>query len=150
MDELTRAQGQLALLRFAGAIAGLMAIIVVSGISYGQNAKEAYDLQERCGKRAADVFGKDFGDRISEIKSGQVIADYENHYNTRLKRCFILERSTTYMHDRAQPPLKILMLIDVNENKLFASFTPLQCDVHGQPCHSEQEWMTLLQKYMEE
>ena len=112
----------------------------VVGSLHAQPAKVLYDLQERCGRRAAEVFAKDFDQNITNTERGQEIANYENHYNTRLNRCFILESSDTYMRESGKTTIiKVLIVADINENKVFANFDPLRCDVQGQTCHSEQE-----------
>ncbi len=97
------------------------------------------------------MFSKDFGQNVSGIGSGQVIANYENHYNTRLNKCFIFETSDTFMRENGKTTsVKILIIADVNENKVYADFDPLQCDVQGKTCHSEQEWRAMIKPLMEE
>lgn len=116
-----------------------------------QPAKVIYELQERCGRRAAEIFAKEFGQNITNTEGGQVIANYENHYNTRLNKCFIFETSDTLMHENGKSTsIKVLIVADVNANKIYANFDPMQCDVQGQTCHSEQEWRALIKPLMEE
>lgn len=45
-------------------------------VAHCQSRKEIYELQERCGKSAAETFEKDFP---KEDRKGLEI--YENHYN---------------------------------------------------------------------
>jgi hypothetical protein len=116
---------------------------------HAQSAKETYDLQERCGKRAAEIYQKDFGQNVTSDTSSTVIANYENHYNLRLNKCFMLEDSMTYTKD-AKEGIKILTLADINENKIYGSFDPMECTVQERSCHSEQEWRALIKPYMEE
>jgi hypothetical protein len=110
--------------------------------------KVLYELQERCGKRAAEVFEKDFPD----TKTTGAIADYENHYSPRLNKCFIVESSTQYLRDDKgkTEKIKVLILLDVNENKAYGNFDPLQCEVRGKVCRSEAEWRELIRPYMED
>jgi len=46
--------------------------------------KALYELQERCAKVAGEVFQKKWGDGIVKDKTGEIAANYENHYNARL------------------------------------------------------------------
>ena len=73
------------------AIAGLLCFSTY--VSAQPNKEE---LQERCGKLAAEVFAKEWGTGTSNTDYGQTIADYRNHYNFRLNKCFYLELSATY------------------------------------------------------
>src|SRR5262249_18772373 len=57
-----------------------------------QPNKDLYELQERCGKRAAKVFEREYGSG----KDGQTLFNYENHYSARLKKCFFLEIAISY------------------------------------------------------
>jgi hypothetical protein len=112
-----------------------------------QPNKLAYELQERCAKSSAEMFARDFKDAT---QSG-ITADYENHYNSHSNKCFSVERSTQYLKDNGKPVIiKIFVLIDVNENKVYGSFDPLQCKVANVACHSEEEWKSLIRPYMEE
>ena len=102
-----------------------LVVIVVCAMTLSaraQNRKEIYELQERCGKRAEQIFEKDFP--VAERKG---LEQFENHYNIRLNRCFILEENTTHS-------IKILTLIDVNDNKSYGSFSPPSCEVQNVPC----------------
>jgi len=65
------------------------------GIAHGEPDKVLYELQERCGKQAAQVFQKDWGGTVVNTNDGQMLANYENHYSPRLNKCFYLEVSTT-------------------------------------------------------
>ena len=51
-------------------------------------------LQERCGKDAAELFKADNPQPIYNSEDGQTIAGYENHYSPELNQCFILETDT--------------------------------------------------------
>jgi hypothetical protein len=125
------------------------AFLIAYALNYGyaQPDKVQYELQERCGKRATEVFEKDFPE-----KSPNVIAFFENHYNARLNKCFMVEETTTHVRDDKNKPvtIKILILIDVNDNKVIANFDPLQCTVQERTCHSEQEWRLLVKPLMQE
>ena len=73
------------------------------------------------------------------------------HYSVSLNRCFILEMNTTYSQvDGKSLKTKVLNLIDVNDNKSYGSFSPLNCDVQERACHSEQEFRTFIRPFMED
>jgi hypothetical protein len=125
----------------------LSVLLVVTCVpAYAQSRKEIYELQERCGKRAAEVFDKD---NPKEDRKG--LEDFENHYSVRLNKCFILEMNTTYSQVEGKSlKTRVLNLIDVNDNKLYGSFSPLNCDVQDKTCHSEQEFRALVRPFMED
>ena len=83
--------------------------------------------------------------------SEKVLNNFENHYNIRLNRCFILEENTTLTKDMGKSySIKILTLIDVNDNKSYGSFSPPSCEVQNVPCKSEQEFRSLIRQFMED
>ena|ERR1700733_8851554 len=119
---------------------------------YAQPDKVAYELQERCGKRAEQVWQKDYGQNITTDQYGTIIANYENHYNAKLNKCFMLEDATSLPKGGGQS-FKTLMLIDVNENKIYGTFTnagAVQCDLEGRACRSELDWRQLVAPFMNE
>src|SRR5258707_8978941 len=69
----------------------LVALLLFGTASKAQPNKEQYELQERCGKRAAEFFAKAWASEVSNTASGQTRANYENHYNSRLNKCSYLE-----------------------------------------------------------
>jgi len=121
---------------------------------------EEYELQEQCGKRAAEVFIKKYGNSgVIYTKDGQVIAQYTNHYNRKLKKCFVLQiyRNIPYK-DITQDSSVSYLLYDVNENKRYGDYFqsegmdfPTSCTIEDKTtCHSEREWNNLVRPYMEE
>jgi hypothetical protein len=57
--------------------------------------KEQYDLQERCGKRAEQVFKSDNPGQsgfsiVTNTEDGQNITTYQNHFSATLNKCFYL------------------------------------------------------------
>jgi hypothetical protein len=72
---------------------------------------------------------------------------HQNHYNTRLDKCFILINYT-------KKQSKILK--NIIENKIYGSFrskedgTIIMCNVLEKTCKSEEEWDSLVKPYMEE
>jgi len=121
-----------------------------------QPNKDLYELQERCGKRAAEVFEREYGP-VSDDKDGQTLFNYENHYSARLKKCFFLEIAMSYEREKEKPGPKIMRLFDLNDNREYGTFvsgptesTPLACVVRGKNCQSESEWRQLVKPFMGE
>ena len=115
-----------------------------------------YQLQERCGKHAAEVFEREYGP-VSNTQDGQTLFNYENHYSARLKKCFFLEIAMSYEREEGKPASKIMRLFDINENREYGTFvsgptesTPVTCVVRGKNCQSESEWRQLLKPFMED
>ena len=121
---------------------------VVVWATVAQAQTEKYDLQERCGKFAAEVFAKEWGTGFSTSANGQTITDYRNHYNFRLNKCFYLELSTI-------EPLSSSRLFDLYERTEIATYQQLgdevvSCDVQGKECHSFLEYQALIKPFMED
>jgi hypothetical protein len=73
------------------------AVLLVGTVSHAQPNKE------RCGKQAAEVFAKRWGSGVKNSVAGQSVAEYLNHYNSRLNKCIYLETINTY--NRGLPSL---------------------------------------------
>src|ERR1035437_5771027 len=90
----------------------LMMVLLTSVCAYGQSRKENYDLQERCGRSAAEMFDKDFP---KDDRKGLEV--FENNYNVRLNKCFMLEENTLITRDQNKTyTSKLLTLIEVHGN----------------------------------
>lgn len=125
---------------------GLVFVFLSMGSAYGQTRSEIYNLQERCGKRAAEMFDRDFPK--TDRKGVEI---FENHYNTRLNRCFMLEENTIVTSDQGKTyKAKLLTLVDVNDNKVYGSFSPLNCDVQERKCSSENEFRALIKSFLQD
>jgi hypothetical protein len=128
---------------------GIIIIIICSffllpQITYS-SSKEDYGLQVMCGKQTSEFFKKEYGDGIT--KDG-MISGYQNHYNKKLNKCFIIITSTS-------PSMRLKNLFDFDENKELGTFVenkslPMDCRVFEKSCKSEQEWDTLVKPYMED
>jgi len=89
-------------------------IFILGGVSlvgsgHAASNKEDYELQERCGKRAAELFNLEFGNGISNTKEGQYITDYRNHYSKKLNKCFVLYTTTDVPYKNKKKGVSILM-----------------------------------------
>lgn len=127
----------------------LLAVALMAALfdpAYCQSRTEIYDLQERCGKRAMEMFEKDYPP--AERKGLEL---FENHYNVKLNRCFMIEENTTFTrHEGKTLSIKTITLIDVNDNKIVGEFSPAGCEVRERKCRSEQEFRALIKPLMEE
>jgi hypothetical protein len=126
------------------------ALLLSSGAALTQPNPAAYQLQERCGKRAEEVLRSSGWDPAKEI------ASIQSHYNSHLNRCTAIQRT---LIDGAPD----WVLFDVNEGKDYGEFSEAfvkykgeltkpvtACYVEDKHCRSQQEWEELARPYMEE
>jgi hypothetical protein len=134
------------------AIAGLLCF---STLVSAEPNKELYELQERCGKRAEEIFRREYSP-VSNSKHGRLFS-YENHYSLRLNKCFFVEISVAYEKGQSTGR-KLMRLFDLNDNKEYGQYFmndlylagPFPCDVQGKVCRSESEWRELVKPFMED
>jgi hypothetical protein len=128
------------------ALTALLSLVLVTG-AQAQSLVDKYELSERCGKRAAEIFKKG-----QEETTGLTIAadNYENHYNSHLNKCFYLE-----IHETSET--KSLTLFDLNDHKEIGSYVggidiqrPVKCALQDKRCESEHEWRALIKPFMED
>jgi hypothetical protein len=112
-----------------------------------------YELQERCGKRAAQLFNDEYSTFINNSTS---IARYKSHYNSKLNKCI--------SHIEIIAIIGVMQgkndqsLIDVNENKRLGtgSFTPdfsPTCFINTADdvkSVTGEEWLAFVKKMMQE
>jgi hypothetical protein len=101
--------------------AAIVGLLCCSTHVSAQPNKQVYELQERCSKRAAEVFEREYSP-VSNTEDGQTLFNYENHYSARLKKCFFLEIAMSYEREEGKPGSKIMRLFDLNENKEYGTF----------------------------
>ena len=125
-------------------LAIIAASLILAGSAQAQSLKEKYELSERCGKQAAETFRKDWKGFPSKR------ANYENHYNSRLNKCFYIEITNTY--ERKIGLSRAMRLYDLYENKEIAGYDKLvgACYVQEKQCASEAEWRALIKPFMED
>ena len=130
------------------------AALLVGTVSHAQPNKEQYELQKRCGKQAAEVFAKRWGSGVKNSVAGQSVAEYLNHYNSRLNKCIYLEIANTY--NRGLASFMWMKLFDLNENREIAVYSKGEgvasafCLVQAKWCQTEAEWRTLIKPFMED
>ena len=125
----------------------LLSLVLATG-AQAQPLIDKYELSERCGKRAEEVFKKG-----QEETTGLTLAadNYENHYNSRLNKCFYLE-----IHETGET--KSLRLFDLNDHKEIGSYVgelgvqgPVRrCVLQEKHCKTEEEWRALIKPFMED
>jgi hypothetical protein len=133
------------------------ALVWCPSIGQAQPNKDLYELQERCGKRAEEVFTRTYK-RWEESDGRSVFFDFENHYSPRLNKCFFLLTNTIYQMQGGLPqgqPSKTIWLFDLNDNRQYGTIAEAQgttftCELRGKQCRSEQEWRELIKPFMED
>jgi hypothetical protein len=117
---------------------------------------EEYELQERCGRRAEEIFRKDWGKGMSQSGGSIFEGNYNNHYNKKLNKCFYLIWSTAIARKgKEQSTTRSAVLYDINGNKEYGAFSqldtdmePSRCVVLTNSCRSRQEFDKLVAPLM--
>src|ERR1700676_2225866 len=106
--------GKLALLSL------VMMTSAISNVAQADSEKSVYELQERCGRRAAEWFKKEYGDGISNTKDAQVFSNFRNHYNPLMHKCFLLLISNSISHRKDKTEkissTQLETIYDLNDN----------------------------------
>jgi len=135
----------------------ICALLVWSGsisLAFDEPNKIEYELRERCGKRAEQVWHRDYGSQfVKNDDGGYATYHYSNHYNGKLNKCFFLVWEEE--HSPKDHTIRMETLVDVDEHDqygfmMFSNGQFYSCDVKGGSCNSEREWMEFRQRYMEE
>ena len=127
--------------------------ISLFGCNNQNSTKEQYQLQEQCGKRCEEYFNKENGNGTINDKEQLGSIFYQNHYNKKLNKCFILlnEKGIKKNNEKSY---KMKTLLDMNEKKKYGFFYNFEmltfCDVLEKKCKSEEEWDALVKPYMED
>ena len=127
------------------------------GNCYADSKKEDYELQEKCGNKADKWFKTEFGNGIKSDKDGQSWYTYQNHYNKKLNKCFVVLHLTYFPKGDDKIGTNMKDLMDINENKGYGHYygsigggKSIFCGVEGKNCNSEGEWDSLVKPYMEQ
>jgi len=111
--------------------------------------KEQYELQDKCGKRSEEWFKK-------EYESTEGNTNYKNHYDKKENKCFIL--LTSFYTNKKGGSIQ-LSLYDINEDNEYGVLIihgynvnnkPYSCSVLNKSCGSYDEWLLLVNPYMED
>jgi hypothetical protein len=142
-------------------------------IAHAASVKEQYELQEHC-KKSVDAWfqekwgGKNFHENKvkrhhppgSDILLRYVT--YQNHYNRKLNKCFVLEQVTTNLKNISH--YDTYTLFDINENKIYGEFNNAGARFPGDgigfvinmgssnriSCSNKAVWDELVKPYMNE
>ncbi len=131
-------------------------LLTFSGTASALTIIEEYELQERCGRRAEEIFRKDWGRGMSQTGGSIFEGNYNNHYNKKLNKCFYLIWSTAIVRKgKEQSTTRSAVLYDINGNKEYGAFSqldadasPSRCIVLNNSCSSKQEFDKLVAPLM--
>lgn len=131
-------------------------LLACSGTASALTILEEYELQERCGRRAEEIFRKDWGKGMSQTGGSIFEGNYNNHYNKKLNKCFYLIWSTAIVRKgKEQSATRSAVLYDINGNKEYGAFSqldadasPSRCIVLNNSCSSRQEFDKLVAPLM--
>jgi hypothetical protein len=124
-------------------IAAVVGFVLLASSAQAQSLQEKYEPSVQCGKQAAERFARNWSEHGK--------ANFANHFNFRLNKCFYLESAAFY--GGAQ---QMLNLVDLRENKVIGSYDKLEgdplvvCLVENKRCSSEEEWRALIKQFMED
>jgi hypothetical protein len=98
--------------------------IFATSAASAEPSKVQYDLQERCGIRAEEVFKSHYGGGgVSNTETGQRITSYQNHYSAKLNKCFFLEITIFLNTKETDKGISTTMtLFDLNDHKEYGTF----------------------------
>jgi hypothetical protein len=126
-----------------------------------KSIKEIYELQDKCGKQCMEWFIKRYGNPpvIKYEKGGFSFVSFENHYNKKMNKCFLLVISKYFKGSPGDKNEELISLMkdltDFQENRQIGLYIsdgtiPSRCFVSNKECKSEGEWNILVKPYMEE
>ena len=133
----------------------LVMMFVTGG--YTASNEEYYELQEKCCKRADEVFKHEYGNGQSSDEHFVVMSSYKSQYNRKFRRCFILITTAYTAKDNRKTGSIMKDLWDITKHKAYGVFigydkssTPNQCEVLGKYCKSQSEWDSLTSQFINE
>lgn len=117
------------------------------------SAKDLYELQEKCSKTCGDWFENEWGNGIVNTDDGFMTSSYESHYNKKMNKCFMLQRTTHFSNKSNSNVMESADLWDIQSNKDYGSFILLNnsimmCKVNDVNCKSRNEWESLTKPYI--
>lgn len=120
---------------------------------YSSSIKEDHELREKCGKYCKEYFSKTYGNGMIEVGDGQENWTYDNHYNEKLNKCFILTTTLVSTKNKMYGG-KRKEIFDILEKTSYGEFLMIDgqlifCNVLEEKCKSESEWDLLVKPYME-
>jgi len=80
-------------------------------------------------------------------EDGYITSSYENHYNKKMNKCFILQSTTSFSTNNKDNPkvFESKEVWDIQSQKGYGELTMIDsiifsCSVKGVKCKSENEW----------
>lgn len=139
------------------ALAIFLSLLCASAPRAGQD-KPSGELQERCERKAAEAFQREFGTGVTTTNDAQSISEFSSHYNTKLEKCFVLRKTKTIPNQNSETGVATLVtLYSTDDNREYGRFAktskhdvPTDCRIGGKVCHSKQEWKMLIAPFMTE
>jgi hypothetical protein len=123
----------------------------------GQAAADLYTLQERCAAQARRYVKSQGVEQPTTWNGVYFSADYENHYNARLNKCFMVINITMKLVRKDKPTLVEITsaLMDANERRTLGVMVSKnnsteKCIIKTEQCNSTATWYALLSEYMED
>lgn len=148
------------------AFVAILALVALSpsGSACASTPNEQYELSERCGKRVEEWFIREWGKTgIVVTNETTTAAEYRNHYNARMNKCFMLltVQRLPNRSGKGPPFERRVILMDINESKEYGTLVVTKpdamrpsvissCSVAAKHCEYEQEWGALIAPYMGE
>jgi hypothetical protein len=148
-------------------MAVILLVTLAPGITVAAPDPVQYELQERCGRRAAEMFEKNNPQSITRDSDGQTVSSYRNNFDRETNKCFILQTTVFVGSSKEKRKAwKDELLIDVNDNKEYGELIKgtvddrgnflkpdddshlLVCSVWGLRCVSERQWDQMIGRYM--
>jgi hypothetical protein len=132
----------------------ILSVALACAPAFGDPDKVAYELQERCGLRAAQWFKSEFGNGVENTKEGQAVTSFRNHYSSKFNKCIVLTIRTGYNYKQKPKGTSTMeILIDFNENNELGSFYQsdqfVNCTLGDKSCASHAQWQELIKLYLE-
>jgi opacity protein-like surface antigen len=132
---------------------GVAAALSLALLAPGAQAQSAKQKNELCGQQAAERFATKEG----ASAPGYTTAEYQNHHNSKLNKCFYFEITD----GRTEKTIvRLIRLLDLNENKVIISCIKYEPDTRfvclGQEGSenvwngTEEEMRALIKPFMEE
>lgn len=123
--------------------------------AHAASDQEMDRLSERCAKRTADIFRKDYPSRSWKEQDGSSwTVRYEKHYNAKMGRCFMLIR-TAWTGPGKESVNNSFLLLNADENRECGEYLDFKegditCYIFDKSCRSRNEWDALARPYMSE
>jgi len=133
----------------AAAITLIIFALIYSNNSHANPDRVAYELQHECRKSAEEYFSKEIGAGINETDDRIFITTSENHYNSRLNKCFILIKSKAIYKAPAEKSnsYEDILLQELSENSLYGHYRGYThskkssfCNIRDWKCESKEQF----------